>query len=167
MATTIRNSNLFCLNCGMQQVIKYPIDVQVASLLMKKFEENHAECKPVWKEPVADLEKTTEERMEFWLTYGERGSSSETMFQVISGKEIRKSATHHPLDPDDFSRCFKLLDTLPEWKGELYKMKSVSESWSALVDNWSKLNEMYLDMMVTKKDNGMYDYMQKVLLLKK
>lgn len=162
MATTIRNSNLFCLNCGEEKVIKYPIPTEDLVWLIEGFDKKHRSCKKTWKEPVADLEKSTEERMDFWLKYGERGASSETMFQVISGKKIRQSADNHPNDPDDFSRCFKLLDMIPEWKSELYKMKDVSVVWSNLVDNWSKLTEMYLDMILKQKDNGMYDFMKKI-----
>jgi hypothetical protein len=68
----------------------------------------------------------------------------------------------HPCDPDDFSRCYKLLEIIPEWKNELHKMKAISPVWSNLVDNWDKLNEFYENMRIVKKANGMFEFMREL-----
>lgn len=162
MATTIKNSNLFCLNCGEEKVLVYPSPVDEMTKIMAKFDKDHKDCKPVWKQPKVDMSLPIEERMDFWLTKGWRGTSSETMFQVISGKLILKHRMSHPCDPDDFSRCYKLLEIIPEWKKELHKMKVISPVWSNLVDNWDKLNEFYEDMRVVKKANGMFEFMKEL-----
>jgi hypothetical protein len=70
---------------------------------------------------------------------------------------------NHPYDPDDFSRCWKLLEAVPEWKTELHKLKPLSEAWSNLVDNWDKLNEYFMDIQKGKKANGMYEFMQTLI----
>ena len=161
MATTIRNSNLFCLNCGQKKIIPYPIAIDDMSNMMTLFDNEHKNCSSTWKQPEADLTTSVEQRMEFWLEHGERGMSSETMFQVISGKSIGKSRMTHPSDPDDFRRCYLLLKTIPEWKSELHKLKSNSPVWSKLVDNWDKLTVM-LEEQIAGGKNEMYKEMEKL-----
>jgi hypothetical protein len=74
---------------------------------------------------------------------------------------------NYPYDPDDFSRCYKLLEHVPEWKKELDKLKPLCKEWSNLVDNWDKLTEMYEQ---NKKENwenskqiGMFEFMQTLI----
>jgi len=76
-----------------------------------------------------------------WIATGEKGSSSMTMWNCLIGN--KDFPVNHPCDPDDFSRCYKLLEAVPEWKAELHKLKTLSWPWSNLVDNWDKLTEMY------------------------
>jgi len=104
-------------------------------------------------------------RAMWWIANGQVGSSSETMWNCLIGNE--KFPVNHPYDPDDFSRCYKLLQIVPEWKKELYKLKPLSSEWNNLIDNWDKLTEMYEQ---NKKENwanarqvGMYEFMQKIL----
>ena len=76
-----------------------------------------------------------------------------------------------PYDPDDFSRCYKLLVAVPEWKLELHKLKPLSKEWSNLVDNWDKLTEMYelntKENWKNSKKIGMYEFMQTLITIKK
>jgi hypothetical protein len=64
-----------------------------------------------------------------------------------------------PADPDDFRRCYLLIKAVPQWKERLVELKSLSETWSKLVDNWDKLTEMLEEQMRTRKANGMYELM--------
>jgi hypothetical protein len=64
---------------------------------------------------------------------------------------------HHPYDPDDFSRCYKLLEAVPEWKSQINKLKRLSPEWNNLVENWSELTDMF-----EKKDVRMYEFMGKI-----
>jgi hypothetical protein len=100
--------------------------------------------------------------MYWWLDNGERGISSETMFQCLSGKIISNDKGCHPHDPDDFKRCYMLLKAIPEWKDDLHKLKDLSIEWSNLVDNWDKLTEMLEEQLSSKQDNGMYELMEKL-----
>ena len=79
-----------------------------------------------------------------WLASGERGISSEHMFYVLTGIPAGRirPGSHHPLDPDDFKRCEKLLRQVPEFRIRLDEMRLVSSVWGALVDNWNKLVEV-------------------------
>lgn len=160
--TGIRNNDLFCGNCGGSYKINYPQQVNMVTAMMKEFAKEHKDCKPTWTEPTIDQTKSLNERMMFWLAKGERGMSSETIFQTLSAQKIH-GRNHHPYDPDDFKRCYKLLQTIPEWKGELHKLKPLSKEWANLVDNWDKLTEFYEDMLKVKKANGMYEFMQTLI----
>ncbi len=70
----------------------------------------------------------------WWIANGSVGASSKTMWNCLIGNE--DFSINHPYDPDDFSRCWKLLEAVPEWKPELHKLKPLSRQWSNLVDNW-------------------------------
>ena len=153
--TGFRNDALFCFNCGRSYTIQYPQPITMAAALMTQFAKDHENCQPGgWKEPEPDMTQTESQRQDWWLKEGERGISSETMFQEISGRKIRfrqRPYQGHPSDPDDFKRCYLLLKALPEWKTQLDKMRTVSEVWNKLVDNWDKLTEMFEARLKTKK----------------
>jgi len=157
---TFRNSNLFCSHCGKSETISYPIEIPAMTKMIDQFTEKHTECEPTWKQPEADNALNEKERMDFWLQNGERGISSETMFQVIGGVNLLGGRICHPCDPDDFRRCYLLIKTIPEWREKLDKMKTVSPIWSRIVDNWDRLCEMLEEQIETKKPNGMYEFME-------
>lgn len=78
-----------------------------------------------------------------WLANGERGLSSEAMFTCLTGidatdgSEVDRIA--HPYDPADFRRCRLLLEAAPELAGDMVKLRSLSEAWRNLVDNWAEI----------------------------
>jgi hypothetical protein len=153
---TIRNEDLFCMNCGGSQKIPYPIAIDMYSAMTKQFIKSHKSCEKSWKEPEADQSLSINQKAYFWLKNGEKGLSSTCMFNVF---ESRKPVINgdHPLDPDDFSRCYKLLKTIPEWRPRITEMKACSQAWSNLADHWDELEKMY-----EAKDKKMYDFMQKL-----
>lgn len=162
--TTIRNQKLFCTHCGGEFALAFPIATAVFAKKIKSFNSLHSDCLPVWKEPQADPDWSIQERMNFWLSHGERGLSSMVIFEILSGHVIKIKAEYyaHPNDPDDFRRCYALLKLIPEWKIELHKLKQISPTWSRLVDNWDKLTELMEDQLKTRKANGMYEFMQRL-----
>jgi len=87
-----------------------------------------------------------DERMLEWIRTGERGSSSETIFEVMAEhalqSEDRQGFT--PRDPADFRRCYQLLEVIPEWKADLQKVANCYLEWQPLVDNWPELERLYL-----------------------
>lgn len=167
--TGFRNGDLFCFNCGRSYKMTLPQPVTMAAVLMKQFAKDHENCSPSWTEPVNEVaEKTEVENANWWAVNGEHGMSSECMFNQLSkGIQVRRMPSAYstsPSDPDDFSRCYKLLQAVPQWKAKLHEMKSVSEVWSKLVDNWDKLTEMYEENVKTDwkqyKRIGMYEFMK-------
>ena len=75
-----------------------------------------------------------------WLRNGERGSSSEVIFEHLTGIPIRGWGWKFPpADPSDLERCRRLLDAVPEFSARLPEMAQVSPQWAALVVNWDEL----------------------------
>ena len=76
-----------------------------------------------------------------WLASGERGLSSETMFEHLTG--IKTLDEHWgictPSDPADLRRCRLLLEQVPELVPLFHKMSTASKEWAALVKNWTDL----------------------------
>lgn len=174
--TGFRNDSLFCFNCGGSYTIPYPQPLSMASALMLQFAKDHENCSPTWVEPKNEVGKTVVENANWWAINGEHGLSSKTMFnhltknlQVRSLKNEYRNV-YHPSDPDDFRRCYLLLESVPQWKekSELEKLKQLSPVWEKLVDNWDKLTAMLEEMMQRRKDgwpdkkipNGMYEFMK-------
>lgn len=159
---TIRNSNLFCTNCGDTFKLAYPLAVDSLTSKTEAFSELHKDCKQTWVEPKADLSKSVKERVSWWWQNSERGSSSEAMWYHLAGAKSHPNK-NHPHDPDDFKRCYNLLEVIPEWKKDLDKLRELSPQWSKLVDKWIILTELYEVQLETKEDKGMFDLMQEIL----
>jgi hypothetical protein len=76
-----------------------------------------------------------------WLTAGEHGISSETMFCYLAFGTGTQPwwRNRYPLDPDDFRRCELLLDAVPELRERLPRMAELGPEWAALVERWGEL----------------------------
>lgn len=163
--TTIRNGNLFCTHCGGQHNLIMPIPVTQMLEKTDAFNKLHKDCLKTWTEPEADQKNTVYEKAMFWNANGQHGASSKTMWNCfMNNKDFR---VNHPYDPDDFSRCYKLLVMVPEWKNELDKLKTLSKPWENLVNNWDVLTEMY-ELNVENEWKyadkiGMYQLMKKLI----
>lgn len=167
MSTTIRNGNLFCLNCGGEFVLKLPLAITELSIKTKAFDQLHKDCEKTWIEPRADQKKSIEEKAIWWFSNAERGMSSETMWHCFMG--LKPARICYPHDPSDFSRCYKLLEAVPEWKSRAYmnRLKNLSTEWRNLVDNWEKLTKMFEENERTEWKNheeiGMYEFMESLI----
>ncbi len=169
--TGFRNGDLFCFNCGRSYKMNLPQPVTMAAALMKQFSKDHENCQPAWKEPVnSDAESKSEvENAKWWAANGEHGMSSKTMFNHLSltlhgFPLLETDYLCAPSDPDDFSRCYKLLQAVPQWKARLAELKALSPVWEKLVNNWEKLTAMYEQNVKEDWKNhkkiGMYEFMQ-------
>jgi len=165
MATIIRNEKLFCTCCGGEFALNYPVEINDYSKKLKHFDELHKDCKQTWVEPKANQSTTAHQKAMWWIANGHIGNSSKTMWNCLIGNE--DFPINHPYDPDDFSRCYKLLEAVPEWKKELYELKSLSIQWNNLIENWDKLVDMFEENRITNwKDVdriGMYEFMQTLI----
>ena len=181
--TGFRNGALFCFNCGGHYEMQLPQPVRFMADIMKDFEKNHNNCPKTWQPPVVDQSLSEGQKAVWWATgmNGERGTSSECVFFHIAMSAITNmgfpdfklkeyirsfsaSWKSHPSDPDDFRRCYLLLETVPEWKEKLLLMKPVSEVWSKLVDHWGELTEMLETAMKTESGKAikMHNLMKKL-----
>lgn len=78
-----------------------------------------------------------------WLTTGERGISSNTIVQHLTGYPALGSwGGSHQLDPGDLRRCMLLLDACPELhRPFVERMAEASPVWARLVEVWDDLCE--------------------------
>ena len=164
--TGFRNNDLFCFHCGTSYKMNLPQPIDMAAAIMKQFTKSHKDCVKTWVEPIADGNgKTLEENKNWWLINGEHGISSKNIFAVLSGGYSQaEGKLCTPSDPDDFKRCSQLLQAVPQWRSELHNLKPISETWSNLVDNWDKLENMLIEAReLWSKNKGakeMYDFME-------
>ena len=160
-ATGFRNGKMFCFNCGGSFSYALPAPVKEFADQCKAFDKLHQYCKKTWIEPIPEPNgKTLEQNIEWFVENGEHGISSSTMLYHLTGRKIGEPGLGHPSDPDDFKRCHKLLQAIPQLKTQLQSMKRLGKTWANLVDNWDKLTTMYEDLVEKKKDNGMFDFMK-------
>lgn len=88
-----------------------------------------------------------------WLTDGQHGASSRTMFdRILLGRDydVWKS---YPLDPDDFRRCELLLRQVPEMRANLWMMAGVRPEWRALIEHWDEIVAL-----IEEEVPGAFDY---------
>jgi len=134
--------------------------------MLKQFDKDHKGCAKTWEEPQPDMSASERDRATWWAVgmNASRGMSSQSMWWVLyhnGNAPLPENKKQHPCDPDDFSRCHRLLEVVPEWKEKLHLMKAVSPVWKKLVENWDKLTEMYLQLVAGKKV-AMYEFMQQL-----
>ena len=55
-----------------------------------------------------------------------------------------------PYDPDDFGRCFRLLEHFPEWKKRLPEVAAIFPKWEPMVAKWEQMSRLYVE----EKDSG-------------
>ena len=164
--TDFRNGDLFCYNCGDSHKMILPIAADVAAKAMMDFSKRHAKCAKTWVEPSPEEianKLAIRDKMHWWLANGERGTSSATIYSVLSNDLLLdRDRFSHPYDIDDFRRCYLLLQAIPEFKPMMSQLKSISAVWSRLVDNWDELTKMFETAINAgeKKAPEMYELMK-------
>jgi len=105
---------------------------------------------------------------EQWIVNGEVGTSSKTIWAVMMNAVLpsRKDSWDYsvPHDPDDFSRCWKLLVLFPEWRGRLSEVAIQFPAWIGFVREWDKLTVMYEALLAEDKyySHTMYDFIKEL-----
>ncbi|MDD2246402.1 MAG: hypothetical protein PHC39_04890 [Proteiniphilum sp.] len=101
-----------------------------------------------------------------WIREGERGISSETIFEVLADHPLLDK-THMdrnvPHDPSDFYRCHKLLQAVPEWNGKLNRVAKVFPHWQVFVDNWDLLESLLEQESMSPKLYAALDELERVM----
>jgi hypothetical protein len=79
-----------------------------------------------------------------WLATGETGISSEAIAFKMAGIADKRTWSTHPGDPDDFKRCLKLVNRIPEIRQRLDEMRSLSTEWNALIEHWKEIEACFM-----------------------
>lgn len=84
-----------------------------------------------------------------WFINGRTGISSKAIWCWMNRVPLEDAWTNwnHPSDPDDFSRCYLLLQRNPDWRARISEMAFVSKEWGALAERWDELERMFLDIV--------------------
>jgi len=117
------------------------------------------------------------ERMVHWIDHGQKGLSSIVLFTNMARMQVHSAhyqevvdqkildwiqrhdkgtcfeRTSAPTDVDDFSRCYAILELIPEWKEHINTtMASVSPHWKTLTKHWNQLTNLYLHEILKEWD---------------
>lgn len=115
---------------------------------------------------VGPLPKTTPEGDPVaWLTNGDTGISSETIWGVMMGRPMKKAqqfGNSPPSDPDDFGRCYRLLKIMPSWRARLPEMFAQFPAWKAMVEAWDEITALYEEELPKKRCPRLYHRMQEL-----
>jgi hypothetical protein len=92
-----------------------------------------------------------------WRAGRDTGTSSETIWAVMLG--VTPTYPDVPYDPDDFGRCYRLLEAVPEWRDRLHLVADAypKSAWPKLVDAWSELETMWRAVGYAKKHDRTWD----------
>jgi hypothetical protein len=77
-----------------------------------------------------------------WLNGWDKGMSSEAILGYMEGLHPAVFGIRHPIDPADLGRCIRLIDMVG-YRSRLYELKTLSPTWSAMVDRWDELERLY------------------------
>jgi len=103
-----------------------------------------------------------------WLESDDTGQSSLYMVALLADSSVWIPKREHylalrpyPLDPDDFGRCFRLLQAVPSLREHLPKLAEYGgDVWAAYIANWSELESLYGKELPTGRAPKLYDLMQ-------
>ena len=151
------DKDVACFHCGKRVQVIPPGGAPIEMILAasKAFEKIHQHCRETPDSPTKKLETNPED----WERGLFVGSSSATIFAVMMGRTPagigRDRIGAVPRDPDDFSRCHRLLRVVPEWRSRLQDVSERYSAWTPLVENWDRLTAHF-----ERRDPGMYDFMK-------
>ena len=100
-----------------------------------------------------------------WFAHGECGVSSEAMACAVAGMAPKKrwaAFGNHPCDPDDFKRCIKFLDAVPEARQHLGEVAKISTTWAGLIAHWDELEALFRAEYPTGKAPKLYERMKEL-----
>lgn len=165
-----------CTHCG----ASYPLFPEGRSrlawemnALSRAFGEQHAECAAPEREVCAfcsgehasdEHVNATTTRPTEWLNCGDTGLSSRAIYWVMCGAPVGAPRSH-PVDPDDFGRCYRLLHApwAASWRERIGEMAARSPEWRRLSGAWNELEALYELELPTGKCPRLYARMQELL----
>ncbi len=83
-----------------------------------------------------------------WLRSTDTGTSSLTIFSVLSELHgvaalARTYGADIPHDPDDFGRCYRLIERFPHWRNRLSEVSDRFPIWKPFVETWEQLEALW------------------------
>ena len=81
-----------------------------------------------------------DKRLAEWFASRDTGLSSECVALFLSAGVSNGST---PMDLNDWGRCMRLLDRLPEWKERMAEMGDAGRGWPAFAERWTELADTW------------------------
>jgi len=104
-----------------------------------------------------------------WLATGETGVSSRAIAFQMCGIEKENLFYTYPFDPDDFKRCLKLINLIPEIRPRLDEMRPISIEWDAIIEHWREVEDCFMGEVsewlkndYSKKAHKTFELMRKI-----
>ena len=97
-----------------------------------------------------------------WLCSDDTGLSSRFMADCLTGHRAGQDA-HYPHDPDDFGRCFRLLEAAPTLRKDIGVLAGTCRQWRALIENWTELEALWLEESPSGHAPKLFDRMQALI----
>lgn len=162
----ITEQRVTCGDCkvvsDVEMVVDCPLDVAIASMRAARCPQCHSANLYLGGAhagaPPADV-SSLDARAEWWLEHGDRGVSSETIFSAFRGG-ISPLHAAIPYDPDDFGRCKRLLDLMPEWRADLNRVSALYPWFKPMIDQWDEIERLYILEEPTGSAPQCYDFMR-------
>lgn len=114
------------------------------------------------------MELIKEQLLDWYANEHDKGVSSHCMADIMIGKTPKDIS--HPIDPADLNRCLKFLKRVPLARKRLDEIAELSAPWKRIIDNFEKLENMYLEEVGFDWGKGKelkalhtYNYMKNVL----
>lgn len=103
-----------------------------------------------------------------WVVGKHVGLSSKSIWAHMMGAGKPERGWSHPYDPDDLSRCLRLLHQIPEWKDRMPEMAKRSPGWAKLISAWDQIvqsmeDEVGWDWSKGQRAQATYNLMKSVL----
>ena len=101
-----------------------------------------------------------------WLLSGDTGLSSKAMLAAalaaqgdVTKADLLSPRPEHPYDEDDFGRCYRLIEAIPEVADHMDAIAKMSPTWRRMVAAWPELSatwrgkkrqEVYLQLLALR-----------------
>lgn len=145
----IQNLRVTCRDCGTVQecevVTEAPVEVAVASMMVARCRECGSGKLGIGGayRDAPPAHSPVERRAQWWIERGAVGTSSHTIWAVMTEGPSPRGGPDIPHDPDDFSRCHALLGLIPEWRERLGEVAERFPAWGPFVTAWDELTELF------------------------
>ena len=82
-----------------------------------------------------------------WVAGRDTGTSSKTMWAALTGAVKGPARLDFyrdiPHDGDDFGRCYRLIQAVPEWASRLDEIVAAFPAWGPIIREWDRLCRIY------------------------
>jgi hypothetical protein len=95
-----------------------------------------------------------------WARSRDTGTSSLTIYSIVTGVPSPHGRYDVPHDPADFGRCYRFLKLFPDCIEALPIVAQRVPQWVPFVREWDRLTAMYEAALAGDSGQGMYDFMK-------